>query len=164
MKQFRDTKYYITENGDVYRLWKFKGYKKLKPRNIEGYLRIGLRKNGIQTQYFIHRLVGECYIENRNNKLFINHIDGNKLNNNITNLEWVTNSENMLHAFKTGLQKPIGGTKHYNSKLTIKQVNWIKNNYIPQNKKFGCNALSKKFKVSPSQISNIINQKSYKTI
>ncbi len=48
-------------------------------------------------------MVGKSFIENDKNKPFINHIDGNKLNNNATNLEWVTAKENMVHASKSGL-------------------------------------------------------------
>jgi hypothetical protein len=53
----------------------------------------------------LHRVVAKCFIPNPNNKPQINHLDGNKLNNNIQNLEWVTNSENQKHAYSIGLRK-----------------------------------------------------------
>ena len=59
--------------------------------------------------YKIHRLVAENFIPNPENKKEVNHIDGNKHNNHVSNLEWVTTSENRLHAFRTGLQKPTYG-------------------------------------------------------
>jgi len=73
--------------------------------NQNGYFCISLYKNSIGKNFRVHRLVAEMFIPNPNNKPCINHIDGNKLNNSIENLEWVTHKENTIHAFKTGLQK-----------------------------------------------------------
>lgn len=70
----------------------------------------------------IHRLVAENFIPNPENKPFVNHIDGNKNNNALLNLEWVTPSENQLHAHTTGLSHAIKGSKHSNSKLTEEEV------------------------------------------
>ena len=63
------------------------------------YLRVNIKK------YALHRLVALAFIENTNNKPFVNHIDGNKTNNMVSNLEWVTCSENNLHNHKIGLTK-----------------------------------------------------------
>ena len=63
------------------------------------YLRVNIKK------YALHRLVGLAFIDNIENKPFVNHIDGDKLNNNSKNLEWVTCSENNIHAHKIGLTK-----------------------------------------------------------
>lgn len=70
-----------------------------------GYLVCGLWRNNKQDLRFIHRLVAEAFIENPDNKSEINHKDGNKLNNDISNLEWCTHKENVNHAFVTGLNK-----------------------------------------------------------
>lgn len=59
----------------------------------------------------IHRLVAETFIENKENKKCVNHKDGNKLNNSVNNLEWVSYQENTKHAFENGLQKSWFGTK-----------------------------------------------------
>lgn len=68
--------------------------------NHKGYYKIRLGKKS----YFIHRLVAQTFIPNLDNKPQVNHIDGNKQNNYVENLEWCTNSENQIHALKMGLK------------------------------------------------------------
>jgi hypothetical protein len=62
-------------------------------------------------------LVAECFIPNPEKKDIVNHKDGNKTNNKVSNLEWCTNLENVQHAFDIGLNKGIEGEKHNSSKL-----------------------------------------------
>ena len=80
--------------------------------NKKGYLMIGLCKNSKERGYLVHRLVAEAFIPNPENKPQINHINGCKDCNIISNLEWVNNSENQLHAVKNGL-KPTKRVKQY---------------------------------------------------
>lgn len=81
--------------------------KLLKPCvNKIGYYVVVLYKNKNKRSHLLHRLIAEAFIPNPENKPQINHIDGNKMNYNISNLEWCTQSENMIHAFKNGLEKP----------------------------------------------------------
>ena len=68
-----------------------------------GYLFTGLSKNSNGKTTSVHRLVALAFIDNPENKPFVNHIDGNKTNNNTNNLEWLTCSENNLHNYKIGL-------------------------------------------------------------
>ena len=72
--------------------------------NGEGYKIVSLCKNGKRKNYYIHRLIATYFIPNKENKLEINHIDGNKNNNNINNLEWCTRSENLIHAYNHKLR------------------------------------------------------------
>lgn len=75
--------------------------------NMHGYKYVGLSCNGLRKSKSIHRLVAENFIPNNNEYKEVNHVDGNKLNNKINNLEWCTRRENVLHAYKLGLKKPI---------------------------------------------------------
>lgn len=78
------------------------------------------QENGKAKNFFIHRLMAETFIPNPENKSQINHKDGNKLNNNINNLEWVTPSENAQHAVKYGLDKKDS----CNKKVYQYDINW----------------------------------------
>lgn len=85
-------------NGNRERLLK----QETNERNNTNYKRVSLSKNGKVKRFQVHRLVASAFIENLDNKPFINHIDNNGENNNSLNLEWVTHSENMIHAQKQG--------------------------------------------------------------
>lgn len=93
-------KYSITEDGKVINNKRNKERKSFIDKY--GYLKVGLNDN---KKYYIHRLVALTYIENPQNKETVNHKDGNKTNNHISNLEWMTNEENINHAFNTNLIK-----------------------------------------------------------
>ena len=79
--------------------------KELKPRiDKYGYYKVLLSYNGIVKEKSVHRLLAFAYLPNPENKCDVNHIDGNKSNNNLSNLEWATRSENVKHAFKNKLK------------------------------------------------------------
>lgn len=97
----------------------------LKPRITRyGYEKVLLTKNNKSKNYFVHRLVAISFIENPNNYNEVNHIDGNKRNNNILNLEWCTHSQNMKHCFDNKLRKnnakPMLGLTYENNPLSKK--------------------------------------------
>lgn len=90
-------------------------------KSKRGYLQVCLTKNGKYRTFLVHRLVAKTFLDDYNDKLQVNHKDGNKENNYVGNLEWCTASENVKHAFDTGLKKP-----------NAKKVNQydMNNNYI----------------------------------
>lgn len=81
---------------------------KLTERHPKPMYHVELWKDNKRTVKMIHRLVAEAFVPNPDGKPQVNHIDGNRMNNSIENLEWVTCSENSDHAYRTGLAKPHG--------------------------------------------------------
>lgn len=79
-----------------------------KRKEATHYLCVNLRKDGYNEVYKVHRLVAEAFIPNPNNLPIPNHIDGNKANNDVSNLEWTTYGENNQHALDMNLRKPRG--------------------------------------------------------
>ena len=104
MKQINGyEKYLISKDGDIYIK---ETMQKMKPSlSQNGYLRIGLTKDKKKTIFLVHRLVALSYLENIDNKIQVNHINGIKYDNRLANLEWATRHENMQHAYKNGLMK-----------------------------------------------------------
>lgn len=93
----------------------------------KGYLRVRLRKKGFSKVYLVHRLIAKTFILNPNNYEQINHINENKLNNSVENLEWCTNKQNCNHGTRTLRMKH---TKHSKNQWIKKPVVAIKNNKI----------------------------------
>lgn len=98
--------YNCFDNGDIYSLKTEKILSKCV--NRKGYFYHCISVNGKRHIIFPHRLVAELFIPNPENKPFVNHIDGNKQNNNVSNLEWCTAKENTSHAIHV-LNKQNGG-------------------------------------------------------
>lgn len=105
----------------------------MKQMIYRGYSKVQLNKNGKIKWFAVHRLVAQAFLPNLDNKPQVNHIDGNKLNNNLSNLEWVTGSENQLHSYRilknTPSMKNHYGSNHVASKIIYqfdKNNNFIK--------------------------------------
>jgi hypothetical protein len=133
----------------------------LKPQtDAYGYYFIRIAKKGEkQKTKRIGRLVGLHFIPNPENKEQINHINGIKKDNRATNLEWVTRSENVLHAYNTGLN-PIG-ENHIRSKLKehqVKSILELRKSGITQ-----CE-LSEKFRISRSAVRSILDGTNWKRL
>ena len=149
--------YFIQEDGQVWS--EARGGRMLKPAtSTAGYQHIILHKEKSQRTMTIHRLVAKAFIPNPHNHPCVNHIDGDKSNNNVRNLEWCSYSENTLHAIELGLQAQ--GSKSTSSKLTDVQVLEIRQKYTPR--QYTQTMLAKEYLVSPSVISKIIQRKTYK--
>jgi hypothetical protein len=103
MKQIKNyPDYLISVEGKVFSL---KTMRFIKFKTCNGYKRVELY--GVKRKiFFVHRLVAETYLPNPENKPQVNHMDGNKDNNMLCNLEWNTASENNMHAYEIGLMKP----------------------------------------------------------
>lgn len=78
-----------------------------------GYYHLALSKNNKRKNFFVHRLVAMAFLSNPNNYKTVNHIDGNKKNCFLENLEWASISQNTKHAYKIGVKKPSGGAVKY---------------------------------------------------
>ena len=111
----------IDKNGREYSI---KGNMR-KVSKSKGYSIIGLSKDNKQKMHLVHRLVAEAFLDNPENLPIVNHIDGNKSNSHIENLEWVSSSDNIKHAISTGLRKTNDIETHIkkegNSGVTVKE-------------------------------------------
>lgn len=130
--------------------------KNLKYRTTEsGYFRVALTKGKKVKDYFVHRIVAITFLNNPNNKPFVNHKKGIKRDDRSSELEWCTQSENEIHAHKIGL-KNHKGEKHPLAKLSnndICEIREMANNGIKSR------TIARLFKVSESHLSNIKNNK-----
>jgi len=134
----------------------------LTPRvDSGGYHIVDLVKRGNKKTVYVHRLVAIAHIPNPKNLPEVNHIDGNKSHNNVENLEWMSKSDNIKHAFATGLIKRNKGIKHGRSKLSNHDVLEIRDLYKNDKKKWTHRRLASKFKVSSNAIFNIVNNKTW---
>lgn len=119
--------YEVSDEGEVRSIERLVNYKhggkpRLWPQKIikgwiahNGYKELDLKIEGIKRRVILHRMVSEAFIPNPKRLDYVNHKDGNKLNNNATNLEWCTNSENVIHSFNIGRHSGKGAT-HYKAK------------------------------------------------
>lgn len=126
-----------------------------------GYPFVALTRNNKTIQPKVHRLVAINFIPNPLNKPQVNHIDGNKENNNDWNLEWATPEENIQHSFKLGLSNQQG-EKNSCSKLTNEDV--LKIRELGDSKTIKGREIARLYKVCPSVITNIVKRKRWKHI
>ena len=125
-ENWRDVKgyegdYQISDLGRVKSLKNGKERIRKLVKDNRGYLHVLLSKNKKVKNILVHRLVAEAFIKNPQGKRTVNHINGVKADNRLSNLEWATQSENIKHAFANGL-KCMKGENHSRNKITKNQV------------------------------------------
>lgn len=152
--------YQVSNTGKVKSLIKGIILKGCPDKN--GYLRV-LLYNKNRKLFGIHRLVINTFIENVNSYPTVNHINGNKLDNSLNNLEYMSFVDNLKHAHTTGLYGNIIGENNVSCKLTEKQVLEIRRRYIPNSRGL-VPSIAKEYGVDRSIIYDIINRKTWKHI
>lgn len=144
--------YEISNMGKVRNLCTLKELAQID--NGHGYKTVTLYESSHGRRYYVHRLVAFTFLENKENKPEVNHLDGNKANNKVTNLEWCTQIENNRHAVKIGL-RVCTEKMRANSK---KQINIVNNNPILRAKGIKKSIETNKAKKQSEYIMNSSNQ------
>ena len=121
-----DHKYECNEKGEIRNITTGRILRTCKGK--DGYYRVSLFSLGRSKSYMVHRLILSAFIPNPEPSKYteINHIDGNKDNNTLSNLEWCDRGYNQRHAYKNGLQPSKKGSKNGRAKLTEKDITHIK--------------------------------------
>lgn len=118
--------YQISDRGRIFTKRRLDGNRIIYGRELhpqvtkDGYLKVGLTKNSETKRFYVHRLVAQHFIENPRNLPQVNHKDGNKFNNDVSNLEWCTRRQNQEHAVRNSLMQH--GEARPSAKLTEKDV------------------------------------------
>ena len=125
------------------------------PKDRDGYCRCSVQRlNGTWTSQPVHRLVAKSFISNPYNKPAVNHIDGNRTNNKVDNLEWVTPRDNVIHSFKYGVRKKCKEVPRHTllTDFQISQIDKLRTLYT-------VNQLAKLFNIEYQSLKNIIHKK-----
>jgi hypothetical protein len=156
-KRFKDTTLCVSNTGLVRH--HLKDTLRVLTLNQGGYLCVSTTENSIVHTFRVHRMVAETFIPLIEGKDYVNHKNGIKTDNNVANLEWVTSSENTLHALDSGL-KGKGSSLEW-SVLSEKDVIFIKEEL---NKGVLAARLAEMFNISPGTLSNLRTGRAWKGI
>lgn len=148
--------YFVNKNGEVFSR-KFNKTKKMSlSKTSKGYLCVRFSFNGVAKTFFVHRLVAETFLNKEEGRDYVNHIDSNKFNNCVDNLEWCTHMENNCHRYlikdvdkKSGVKKKGKkwfATIYYNNKLNhIGTYNTQEEAYIARKNYESINLITNKY-------------------
>lgn len=125
-----------------------------------GYRFVVLQKEKEKKQPKLHRLIAEHFIPNSNNYPIVNHINGIKSDNSIENLEWCTQSQNILHSFKNGMSSQLGSKNAYSK---LKEIDVLEIRKLVKNN-FSRKSIAFKFNISLPTICDIIKLKTWKHV
>lgn len=161
--------YFVNENGEIFKEAHLDSKGAMIPakfliptKNEKGYYRVKINlQDGKQHQYAVHRIVASTFIFNPDPKILneVNHLDFNKENNTIGNLEWTDRKGNIEHFWKSpNLQR------YENRKLTDDEVRYIRTHYKPYSKEYSYRALGKKFGLDGKCIEHIVKKHTYKDV
>lgn len=151
--QYKYSRYYVSDSGDVFSKRNDGKLKLLTQTNRSGYRKVALQENGFREDVDVHRLVAMLFIENPEDKRTVNHKDGNKSNNLVSNLEWATDSENQMHSYRE-LNHKGNGLKTFTYD-EFAEVLRCYNNGISQAE------IARLYGISRNLIHNIVKRKSY---
>lgn len=155
-----ETNYKVNVRGEVFNA---KTNRKLKPRDDStGYFQVAIYLNGRIFNCRVHRLVAIAYIPNPDNLPQVNHIDSNRSNNALYNLEWVTPKENIAHMDNQNRRNAPRGRKHGMSKLTENEVVNIRKLYAEN--VYTLVQLSQMYGVRASHLSDIVRRKLWRHV
>ena len=152
---------------DTRGIWRKEKYLKMRKNKTSSkgyYYHVCLCNGSWQKNFKVHRLVATAFIPNPHNKAEVNHIDGNKINNIVTNLEWNTHVENCQHSCDTGLLVHVTGHSHGRQKLTEEDVTFIYTKYMKDKPReaFNANQVGRDFNVDGRAILNIYRKEAWK--
>ena len=160
-------RYSITADGEIWSHPKdYRGDAKHSGKTLSirlnrnsGYMVVNLSKDNKVKTELVHRLVAMTWVEGRTEESVVNHKDGNKLNNSASNLEWVTTQANLNHAFATGLNKGPLGESNNMTKLTEKDVFWIRDSTEISRRE-----IADLYGITRQTVDNIVNRKTWRHV
>jgi hypothetical protein len=154
-------KFFVSNTGEIKNIKTNKILKQYK--NKRGYMQIvvSLGSRNSSKKLSVHRAILESFYGIEPNKLDVNHIDFNRSNNTLSNLEWCTAKENYEHSKIKIIAGHPRGTAHYLSKLNAEKIDYIRTSYIPYNKIYGIRALSRELKVHHRTIEDVLSSRTW---